>query len=375
MNIRIDSLSVNGLGPISTIKWPLKAVNLIYGKNEQGKTFLVEYLLKSLFRKAPGTRTLTDSGQVIVSGLGDEIVTFTPKSRKKVDDYVFSSEEVNSVDLSRLCVVKGGDTSFLPYSKESISKDVLKEYLSDQRTLDAIEKGIPSTTRESLWENGQIISKRNMGPIRDWNEACRRLTDIDDRLSELDESFTLGEVKKLKSELANVSKTVEDQLQARRAYAYTLAEKIKEIEIALMRIPYEKLEEAKSLNIKLVNKINDIERSQLEIDTLEPECAHFDWLKTALEECEKRPVASGNKRGSLFMIITIIGIVITTLSALAGLPSVALVTGLLSILFLVLTVNQYRTRLKNISDDMEVARKKKLLLIILSTKYNAISIP
>jgi hypothetical protein len=356
MNIRIDSLSVNGLGPIATIKWPLKAVNLIYGKNEQGKTFLVEYLLRSLFKKAPNTRSLTDSGQVIVSGLGDEIVTFTPKSRKKIDDYLLSGDGEYLVDLSRLCVVKGGDTSFIPYSKESISKDVLKEYLSDQRTLDAIVKGIPSTTQESTWENGQIIPKRHVGSIKELDGTHQSLKNIDERLQELDESFALGELKKLKGELDVVSKTVEDQLLARRFYAYTLAEQIKKQETALMRIPNEKLEEAKSLNVKLGNKNNDIERTQLEINTLEPECAHIDWLKTALEECEKRPVASGNMRGTLFMILTIIGIVITTLSALAGLPGVALVTGLLSILFLVLTVNQYRSRLKNISDDVEVAR-------------------
>ena len=37
-----------------------KDINLIYGKNEQGKTFLVEYLLQSLFKNAPKTRELTD---------------------------------------------------------------------------------------------------------------------------------------------------------------------------------------------------------------------------------------------------------------------------------------------------------------------------
>ena len=148
MNIRIESLSVNGLGPIASINWQLRAVNLIYGKNEQGKTFLVEYLLRSLFKKAPVTRNLTDSGQVIVSGLTDQLITFTPKLKKKIDDYLFSGEGENPVDLSRLCVVKGGETSFLPDKKESISKDVLKEYLSDQRTLDAILKYVSPIIQE-----------------------------------------------------------------------------------------------------------------------------------------------------------------------------------------------------------------------------------
>lgn len=34
MSVRIDSVSVNGLGPISSLQWVFKDINLIYGKNE-----------------------------------------------------------------------------------------------------------------------------------------------------------------------------------------------------------------------------------------------------------------------------------------------------------------------------------------------------
>ena len=53
-----------------------KDINLIYGKNEQGKTFLVEYLLHSLFKNVPKTRELTDSDQVIVSGIREKLKIF-----------------------------------------------------------------------------------------------------------------------------------------------------------------------------------------------------------------------------------------------------------------------------------------------------------
>jgi len=356
MNIRIESLSVNGLGPIATIKWPLRAINLIYGKNEQGKTFLVEYLLKSLFKKAPGTRNLTESGQVIVSGLADEFTTFAPKSRKKLDDYLFSGEDETPVDLSRLCVVKAGETNFSWGKEEAISKTVLKEYLSDQRTLDVIEKGISNTTLESSWENGQIIPKRNMGQIRDWNEACRRLKDIDDRLNELDESFALGELKKLKGESDILSKIVDDQLLARRVYAYTLSEQIEEKEKALEHIPADKLEEVKSLNINLINKNEDIKKCQVDITTLEPECEHFDWLKAAIEECEKRPATSTATLGLVFVILSILGIAAAIVFAFIRIPLASLIAGLLSILFLVLALFQYRSKLRSIGDDVEVTR-------------------
>ena len=83
MNIRIDSVAVNGLGPIGSIKWKFNDINLIFGKNEQGKTFLVEFLLKSLFRYSQKTRPLPEYGQVVVSGIQNVPLAFDPKYSKK----------------------------------------------------------------------------------------------------------------------------------------------------------------------------------------------------------------------------------------------------------------------------------------------------
>ena len=110
MHIRLENLSVNRLGPIASIKWQFKDVNLIYGKNEQGKTFLVEYLLSSLFKNHSKTRPLTDSGQINISGLAENVMRFDPKSRKKIEDYLYPDDK--PVDLSRLLVVKAGVTKF-----------------------------------------------------------------------------------------------------------------------------------------------------------------------------------------------------------------------------------------------------------------------
>ncbi len=357
MNIRIESLSVNGLGPIASIKWQLKDVNLIYGKNEQGKTYLVEFLLRSLFKNAQSTRDLTDSGQVNISGLDNETTSFKPKSKKKIDDFIFSSDCEKPVDLSRLCVVKGGELSFLPYNRDSISKAVLKEYLSDQRTLDGILKDIPVTIQESTWENGQIILKKQMGTtIKEWNAIKQELSDIDERLNDVDESYSLGEVKKMRGELGIVLKTISDQNLARRAYASSIAEQIREREKALEQIPADRLEEVKSMHNKLVDKCDAIEKGQREIKNLEPECENFPWLKTAIEECERRPAAFTGQLGTLFVILSILGITVSTIFAFLGMPIVSLSAGVLSVLFVILFVIQYRSKLRGIGDNVEVTR-------------------
>jgi len=165
MNIRIESLSVNGLGPISSIKWQFKDINLIYGKNEKGKTYLVEFLLSALFKSGKNTRPLTDSGQVIVSGLDSKPIILLPKTKHKLEEHIFTDDD-KPIDLSRLCVVKGGELSFLTGGEIALSKSVLKEYLSDQRTLDVIDKGISATIKASTRDKGIIVGGRNTGEIK-----------------------------------------------------------------------------------------------------------------------------------------------------------------------------------------------------------------
>ncbi len=254
MNIRIDSVAVNGLGLISSSKWQFKEINLIYGRNEQGKTYLVEYILRSLFKHAQNTRSLTDSGQVNVSGLNSEVSSFDPRSKKKLEDHVLLSNPEKPVDLSRLCVVKGGELSFLTSGEKSISKAVLKEYLSDQRILDSIQNDIPSNIRESTWQNGEIIPKRQVGENARLVENKQNLRKIDDLLGEVADVYSLGEVKKLKIELESINQLIAEQQLACRALAYSLSEKIKSKEKELKELSIDDLDEAHSLQMKVEGK-------------------------------------------------------------------------------------------------------------------------
>ena len=52
MPIAMKEINVQTLGPLSDFQAKLGPFNLIYGPNEHGKTFLVEFILKSLFKSA-----------------------------------------------------------------------------------------------------------------------------------------------------------------------------------------------------------------------------------------------------------------------------------------------------------------------------------
>jgi AAA15 family ATPase/GTPase len=92
-NIRIERIRINRDGPLKR-DFELKPgdLNLIYGRNETGKTYVVESIINLLFET--GRRSVIDwklrkwnlAGRIVLSGLNDDPVTFT-KTSKKLEDY------------------------------------------------------------------------------------------------------------------------------------------------------------------------------------------------------------------------------------------------------------------------------------------------
>ena len=113
MAIRIDRIKVNRGGPLcSDFELEPGDLNLIYGHNETGKTYIVETMINLLFRtgsRSPAKWNLREwdlGGRIIVSGLENEPVPFT-KTGKKLEQYWEAGSGLPR-DLSRLLVVKAG---------------------------------------------------------------------------------------------------------------------------------------------------------------------------------------------------------------------------------------------------------------------------
>ena len=113
MSINIEQVNVKNLGPLSDFPCTFKQVNLIYGHNEQGKTYLVEFIYKSLFKNiALSLRNISASGQVMVSGLEEKETLFSPAIKKKLEDFWEDGLPGLPRDFSKLLVVKGADLDF-----------------------------------------------------------------------------------------------------------------------------------------------------------------------------------------------------------------------------------------------------------------------
>ena len=164
MAIRINNIRINRGGPLKEdfILAP-GDVNLIYGHNETGKTYIVESIINLLFntRKNQSAdwelRGWDSSGNISISGLQDKPIPFT-KTGKKLEDYWGTNFGLPQ-DFSRLLVVKAGET-LLSHEVDGVGRDILKSYLSGEGLLDEIASTISTTIQKSKIENGEIIGSR-----------------------------------------------------------------------------------------------------------------------------------------------------------------------------------------------------------------------
>ena len=372
MSVRIESISVKGLGPISSLQWAFKDINLIYGKNEQGKTFLVEYILRSLFKNSPKTRYLTDSGQVVVSGFGNSPRIFQPQKKEKIEDLILDTSGGIPIDLARLFVVKGGELSMTSDAGGTVTKSILKEYLSDQGTLDKILKEVPAVVQECTWDEGEIIPKRQQGLIKTSKEKQQMLERINELLEMIDSQYSQGQAKKSRMELEEVKKKISIQNRAKRAYAYQLSTQIEVIVAELESIPDSVISQARLA----VSKVNDLQiqinETKRRMEELRPKCEHYIWLKSAIEECEKRPEGLKQDTKRLFIYLSIISIMLTIASAFYE-PLLALGFGLLTLLFVILTIREFQTKLQSNTDRQEVEKIYSEYESIYNTKARSIA--
>src|SRR3989304_5031489 len=109
-----EQIAVENLGPRGGRPFEMGPFNLVFGRNETGKTYLVEFLLRALFRQAGEWNLRNDVGQGKGRGRGlaAEAVEFTPGGRRKLEDYWAEGELGLPTNMGRLLVVKGGELDF-----------------------------------------------------------------------------------------------------------------------------------------------------------------------------------------------------------------------------------------------------------------------
>jgi DNA repair exonuclease SbcCD ATPase subunit len=276
MAIRIEQINIENLGPIQRTSLEFDDINLIYSKNEGGKSLLVEFIVRSLFSKKAlwGYNREYGQGKIIVSGIDGNTKNYSPGSRDKLDKYFEKTFQGLPPSLAKLLVIKSGEPN-ISENPEGVDTDTLKELLFAKNMLDDIDKNISATVKNATIDEGKINIKR-AGEGSEYFNLQDALGQINKTISRLSEENRISEERKLKIELDKLKEQKETLIKAKYHKAYLLDKRKEELENALEKYPEDDLERIK----------NGIDRYNKLVEKKEEHRKRFDELNNAIKPLE-----------------------------------------------------------------------------------------
>ena len=284
MSIFIKDIQVKKSGPIGSRTFELGKLNLFFGRNETGKTYLVEFILKSLFRKNSSWNLRQDAfeGKLRIVGLAEDPINFTPGSAKKIEDYWDEIDLGLPRNMSRLLVVRGGDLNLAENIPGGVNRQILKAALTNQVVFDRIWDEIPASVRKSSLVDWQIIGP-NQGLINTNNSLRADLAQTDQLVALIESRYSRGPAKELEIQIDNISAVLEKQQAAKQHLAHQLFQQQAQLQHEMDQMNEEALTD-------LRDRIRDFRRAQEEIKHLfdvlkgsEKDLQDYLWIESAEE--------------------------------------------------------------------------------------------
>ncbi len=304
MGIIINKISVKDLGPIKNFSAGFGIFNLIYSKNERGKTFLTEFIIRCLFKNISRWSYLREGGKgkVAIGGLEKQPVDFTPLSKQKLEDYWESSEKGLPLSMAKLLVARGGEAGI--EDGEGISKFLIKEVLSGINILDKIDSdsNISKTVKKSEISSNQIIISL-VGEGKKYTDIRDELNSIEKQFEDIESGYAQGMLKTSRLEEKAMQEKLTRLNRARRHLAYMISERIKKLNEKLDYVPED--ESAKIENGISIYSSKKENYSRLEEDyenTLK-ESKDCRWLDSALSQYKDLISKAVKKPGKFLLIL------------------------------------------------------------------------
>jgi len=284
MSVRIKEMVVQDLGPVTSFRLKPGILNLIYGHNEKGKTHLVEFLIRSLFRNLRqwSLRPVSGKGKIFIEGMEKVDLAFSPASRQKLDELWGDDEGGLPRDFSKLLVVKGAELE-LASSPGGADRKTVLEFLSGQDVLKKIEKNIPVNIQTVRLNHDDMIPEKNMGEVKERKKISDRLVILDRLWDEVDSRWSRGTLKMLQEKMKTLSSSLDAVENAKKYHAFQLDKEITKFEKEIKRIDEQKLGTIRVDVAHFRRKEGELRKKNEEMKRAEAQSRHFAWL----EQCEK----------------------------------------------------------------------------------------
>ena len=320
MAIRISRIKIKRAGPLdSDFELQPGDVNLVYGHNETGKTYIVETMINLLFKigkRGPAKWNLRKwdlGGRIIVSGLEDDPVPFT-KTGKKLEQYWEEGPGLPR-DLSRLIVVKAGETVLAEEEEDGVGRGILKNYLSGEGLLDKIAARVSKSLQDTTVQES-LIDGPQMGEVKKRKECEERLRNLNALLKDVEQEYASGEVYYLRQKKETIEAEQKKLEKAKRHYAAQLYNQIQ----TLRRDKYELPAEEELAKLEADIGIFDLKKTEAEtksktLKELEGTSEDYRWTEKALgyysEIISKHTVFGPKPILILIALLFFVGVLVT----------------------------------------------------------------
>lgn len=281
MGIFVKEINVKNLGPIEQFSMRPGKLNLVYGRNEEGKTALVEFIIRCLFKHANKwhLRGLSGKGRVTVAGVENEPIDFSPASPLKLEDYWEEQNAGLPADFSKLLVVKGAEVEIAEVDG-GIDRNVISRLLSGKNVLDQVQSRISKTIQESKIENGSIIGPKR-GDILARINLSEQLHRIGGLFEAIDQGYSGSRGKILLKQKQQLEENVEQMLRAKKHLAFSIDQEVTRLREKRNRISFGKIQTARDNLTVYRQKEFEFKRKQQQQISAELQSKEYDWLKSA----------------------------------------------------------------------------------------------
>lgn len=300
--MRISEIHIAECGPLKKASWTgldLRNLILIYGRNESGKSYLTDLIIRCLFKGQSDREKNKNiewgyirqqvSGKIVLSNGQNrkERLEFSTRatSRKKLEDYLVELPGYGlPPELVKLLVVRAGEVEIVR-DEYGLSIEFLKNLFSQKRVLQEIqERGkIKETIKKASIrdQDGLIDIGLQVSEAKDYHQLREKLGRLQDLMREVNEKYELGELKSLQDK-KRIHEEEKTRLElARRHQAYLRDRKIKDLKKKLEEIP------TKNEIDEIDNKIDELKRKKSDLAWLEEQIRKLEGdlqNKSKLEE-------------------------------------------------------------------------------------------